>query len=133
MHGKFVSHDTSKSVSASNMMQYLDKENEEAKIKNQHLILEGRADDINPHSVENFFNENFNANDLNDPNSNIDVYTAAQKLDENRGTQKLDSSNFFMLALNPSQKELEHMQKISIDEINDRELNYEHIKDDPVL
>lgn len=131
MHGKFVSHDTSKSVSSSNMMQYLDKENEKAKIQNQHLILDGKADEINPYSVENFFNENFDPSDLDDPNSNIDVYTASEKLDKNRGTQKLDSSNFFMLALNPSQKELEHMQKIAIDELNGRGLNYDDIKENP--
>ena len=35
MHVKIVSHDANKSQSASNIMQYLDKENENEKLKNE--------------------------------------------------------------------------------------------------
>lgn len=46
MHVKFIRHDTSKSISSSNTMLYLDKENQFEKVKNQHLILDGREDEI---------------------------------------------------------------------------------------
>lgn len=129
MHVKFIRHDTSKSISSSNTMLYLDKENQFEKVKNQHLILDGREDEIEPYSVENFFNQNFNPYDLNDPNSNIDIYNASMNIDKNRGTQKLDASNFFMLNISPSQNELEHMETIAIDELNNRGLFFEDVKD----
>lgn len=72
--------------------------------------------------MKNFFNQNFNPYDLNDPNSNIDIYNASMNIDKNRGTQKLDASNFFMLNISPSQNELEHMETIAIDELNNRGL-----------
>lgn len=74
MHVKIVSHDAKKSHSASNIMQYLDKENEKEKLKNEHLILDGKEDEINPNSVEYFFNQDYDPLDLNDPNSKINVW-----------------------------------------------------------
>lgn len=130
MYVNIISHDTTKSKSASNIMQYLEKENEKEKLKNEELILEGKEDEINPNSVEYFFNQDFNPYDLSDPNSRINMFEASQKLDENRGTQNLSSSNFYMLNISPSQKELEHMEKISIEELENRGLILEEIKHD---
>lgn len=130
MYVNIVSHDTSKSKSASNIMQYLEKENEKEKLKNEELILEGREDEININSVEYFFNQDFNPYDLEDPNSRINVFDASKMLDDNRGTQNLSASNFYMLNISPSQKELEHMENISIDELKNRGLLYDHVKHD---
>ncbi|WP_123855570.1 DUF5712 family protein [Chryseobacterium shandongense] len=128
MHVKIVSHDAKKSQSASNIMQYLDKENEKEKLKNEHLILEGKENEINPNSVEYFFNQDYNPYDLEDPNSKINVFEAADNLDKNRGTQNLSSSNFYMLNISPSQQELEHMEKIAIEELTNRGLIFEDIR-----
>ncbi len=130
MYVNIISHDTTKSKSASNIMQYLEKENEKEKLKNEELILEGKEDEINPNSVEYFFNQDFNPYDLADPNSRINMFEASQKLDENRGTQNLSSSNFYMLNISPSQKELEHMEKIAIEELENRGLIFDDIKHD---
>jgi len=130
MHVKIVSHDAKKSQSAANIMQYLDKENENEKLKNEHLILEGKEDEINPNSVEYFFNQDYNPYDLEDPNSRINVFEAADNLDKNRGTQNLSSSNFYMLNISPSQQELEHMEKIAVEELVNRGLIFEDIKGD---
>lgn len=128
MHVKIVSHDAKKSQSASNIMQYLDKENEKEKLKNEHLILEDEEDEINPSSVEYFFNQDYNPYDLEDANSKINVFEAADNLDKNRGTQNLSSSNFYMLNISPSQQELEHMEKIAIEELTNRGLIFEDIQ-----
>lgn len=130
MHVKIVSHDANKSQSASNIMQYLDKENENEKLKNEHLILEGKEDEISANSVEYFFNQDYNPYDLEDPNSRINVFEAADSLDKNRGTQNLSSSNFYMLNISPSQQELEHMEKIAVEELINRGLIFEYIKGD---
>jgi len=131
MHVKIVSHDAEKSQSSSNIMQYLDKENEKKKIENDHLILNGKEEEINPNSVEYFFNQDYNPYDLEDPNSKINVYEASEKLDGNRGTQNLASSNFYMLNISPSQKELEHMDTIAVEELNKRGLILDKIENDP--
>jgi len=130
MHVKIVSHDASKSQSSSNIIQYLDKENEKKKIENEHLILEGKEEEINPNSVEYFFNQDYNPYDLEDPNSKVNVYEASSKLDANRGTQNLSASNFYMLNISPSQQELEHMQMIALDELKNRGLVLENIEGD---
>ncbi|MDY3538176.1 DUF5712 family protein [Riemerella anatipestifer] len=129
MYSNFISHDAEKSVSSSNIFQYLDKENSEEKLKNQSLIAEGKEEEINPNSVEHFFNQDFNPYDLEDKNSMIDVYEASMQIDKNRGTQSLSSSNFYMLNISPSQKELKHMEKIAIEELENRGLKYDEIKD----
>ena len=90
MHVKIVSHDASKSQSSSNIIQYLDKENEKKKIENEHLILDGKEEEINPNSVEYFFNQDYNPYDLEDPNSKVNVYEASSKLDANRGVNSID-------------------------------------------
>lgn len=130
MHVKIVSHDASKSQSSSNIIQYLDKENEKKKIENEHLILEEKEEEINPNSVEYFFNQDYNPYDLEDPNSKVNVYEASSKLDANRGTQNLSASNFYMLNISPSQQELEHMQMIALDELKNRGLVLENIEGD---
>ena len=42
------------------------------------------------------------------------------ELDNNRGSQKLSSSNFFMLNISPSKLELEHMEKLAEIELKNR-------------
>ena len=130
MYLNIISHDAGKSKSASNIMQYLDKENEKEKLKNRDLILEGKEDEINPNSVEYFFNQDYNPKDLSDPNSKINLFEASENLDNNRGTQNYASSNFYMLNISPSQKELEHLEKVAIEELKNRGLVFEEIKND---
>lgn len=130
MYPKFTSHDAKKSSSSSQTFNYLEKENNAAKLKNEQLILEGREDEIEPNSVEYFFNQDFNPFDINDKNSLIDMYEATMKIDANRGTQKLDSSNFYMLNLSPSVPEQEHMENIAMDELKSRGLILEDVQHD---
>lgn len=130
MYVNIISHDSTKSKSATNIMQYLEKENEREKLKNEELILNGKVDEINPNSVEYFFNQDFNPNYLLDPNSKINMYEASENLDRNRGTQNLASSNFYMLNISPSQKELEHLDKIAEEELKNRGLVLDEIKND---
>lgn len=130
MYLNIISHDAGKSKSASNIMQYLDKENEREKLKNEELILEGKEEEINPNSVEYFFNQDYNPKDLSDPNSKINLFAASENLDNNRGTQNLASSNFYMLNISPSQKELEHLENIAIEELKNRGLVFDEIKND---
>lgn len=130
MYINITSHEAKKSQSSSNIFLYLDKENQEQKLKNE--ILEGKEDEINPNSVEYFFNQDYNPYDLNDENSRVDIYEASEKIDKNRGTQNLSSSNFYMLNVSPSEKELKHMEKIAEDELDSRGLKYEECKDNEV-
>lgn len=130
MYLNIISHNVKKSQSSSNVFLYLDKENLDEKLKNQSLILEGREDEINPNSVEHFFNQDFDPYKLEDENSKIDVYTAIEKIDKNRGTQNLSSNNFYMLNISPSEKELQHMESIAEEELKDRGLIYEECKKD---
>lgn len=132
MYLNITSHNAKVSPSSSGVFAYLEKENAYAKIKNQHLILDGKEEEIDQYSEEHFFNQNFNPYDLDDPNSKINQWEASEAIDKNRGTQSLKSANFYMLNLSPSQKEQEHMEKLAIEELANRGLNYEECKDDSV-
>ena len=132
MYLNITSHNAKVSPSSSGVFAYLEKENAGAKIKNQYLILDGKEEEIDQYSEEHFFNQNFNPYDLDDPNSKINQWEASEAIDKNRGTQSLKSANFYMLNLSPSQKEQEHMEKLAIEELANRGLNYEECKDDSV-
>lgn len=131
MYANIGSHKTVSGTSSGNTFDYLDKENRLEKIRNQDFILEGMEDKINPHSQENFFNQDFNPHNLNDPNSLVSQYQAAFEIDNNRGSQNLKSSNFYMLNLSPSAHELEHLDKKAIVELESRGLKFEEVKDSP--
>lgn len=131
MHANISSHNSAKGVSSGNVFDYLEKENRLEKIGNNNLILEGREEEINPLSEEHFFNQDFNPYDLNDKNSLISQFEAASEIDTNRGTQNLKSSNFYMLNINPSIAEQLHMEKIAVEELNNRGLVFEQVKDNP--
>lgn len=131
MYLNIISHNAKNYQSSSNVFLYLDKENQQEKLHHQNLISEGRADEINPNTVEHFFNQNFNPYDLNDVNSKIDVYQASEMIDKNRGSKSLSSSNFYMINVAPSEQELEHMKSIAVDELKNRGLNFDDCKYEP--
>lgn len=129
MYINFISHSAVKSPSSSNVFHYLEKENEMAKLKNKTLFLEGRENEVNKNLEEYFFNQDFDINNqLNDPNGKIDVFMASEQIDENRGTQNLSSSNFYMLNISPSENELKHMEKLAEQELDRRGLFWENCK-----
>lgn len=127
MYINFVAHNTEKSSSSLGVFQYLEKENEEEKLKNQYLILEGRGEEVNNNLEEFFFNQDFDiSNQDNDPNGKINLYEASEQIDKNRGSQNLSSSNFYMINISPSQYELKHMENIAEQELERRGLKFEN-------
>lgn len=129
MYINFISHNTEKSSSSSNVFHYLEKENEMSKLKNETLILEGRDDEVNKNLEEYFFNQDFDINNqLDDPNGKINIWEAIEGIDNNRGTQNLSSSNFYMLNISPSERELKHMENLAEQELNRRGLFWENCK-----
>jgi len=105
MHISFTAHKASGSSSSSNLIEYLDKENQ----------LSNMNQDIK--SNEKFFDSNYSALHSDEQIKSNDVIN---NLDNNRGSQKLNSSNFFMLNVSPSKDELLHMEKIALDELQMR-------------
>ena len=94
MHSNIISHNSDAGISSGNTLDYLEKENRNEKVLNNHLILEGREDEINPNSEEHFFSQDFNPYDLSDKNSLISQLEATYEIYNNRGTQNLKYSNF---------------------------------------
>lgn len=131
MHANIISHNSATGISSGNTLDYLEKENRNEKILNNHLILEGKEDEINPNSEEHFFSQDFNPYDLSDKNSLISQLEATYEIDNNRGTQNLKSSNFYMLNLNPSLSEQLHMENIAMEELKSRGLFFEKVKENP--
>ena len=82
-------------------------------------------------SSENFFTQDFTLDNLFDESSNTSVLSAIQQLDNNRGTQGLNASNFYMINLAPNTKELEHLERIAVEELERRGLILDDIKDSP--
>lgn len=132
MYLNIISHNPSKSsISASNVMNYLEKENRQQKIRNQELIAEGREDEVQEHDIEYFFNQDFDPKNVNDSNGLINEFEASAQLDSNRGAKSLKESNFYMLNISPSHKELKHIEKIAVKELESRGIFYEDCKKDP--
>ena len=104
MHISFTAHNASNSASSSNLIEYLEKENQSLG------------------SNEHFFNSEYNANN---PIQDIDTSSIASSIDNNRGSQNYESSNFYMLNISPSAAELAHMEKLAIDELEYRGLDEE--------
>lgn len=105
MHVSFTAHDAKSSTSSSNLIEYLDKENQLNNVNNE----------VN--NYENYFDTNY---DSVNSNQKIDAQEIINKLDSNRGSQKLSSSNFYMINISPSKYELQHMEKIAEKELNSR-------------
>lgn len=109
MHISYAAHIPANSgTSSSNLIEYLDKENQ----------IDNNKDEIK--GQESFF-----SSDYDSQNSNIEIDTAdiIQQLDNNRGSQKLASSNFYMINVSPSYDEILHMENIAIQELEKRGLN----------
>ena len=105
MHISYTAHNSKVSTSSSNLIEYLDKENE---LNNN---LEGVR------TQESFFDTNYSSLNINQDLKTNDIIN---QLDNNRGSQKLSSSNFFMINVSPSFEELKHMEKIADDELKKR-------------
>ena len=105
MHISFTAHDSKSSTSSSSLIEYLDKENQIKNINNEYKIY------------ENYFDTNY---DSTNSNQKIDAQEIINNLDSNRGSQKLSSSNFYMINVSPSRYELEHMEKIAENELKNR-------------
>lgn len=105
MHVSFTAHDAKSSTSSSNLIEYLDKENQLNNVNNE----------VN--NYENYFDTNY---DSVNSNQKIDAQEIINNLDSNRGSQKLSSSNFYMINISPSKYELQHMEKIAEKELNSR-------------
>lgn len=132
MYSKIQNHSpASHGKSSSKLIQYLDKENAEIKLENQYLILEGRENEVNPLAEESFFNQDFDLENLDGDGNNVSTFAAISQLDNNRGTQGLSVSNFYILNIAPNQNELLHIEKIAENELKRRGLIYEEIKDVP--
>jgi hypothetical protein len=102
MHISFTAHNTSASSSSSNLINYLEKENQ---------LQE---------SNEKFFNSEYSCDS---PSNAIEGSKVFSDIDSNRGSQNFDSSNFYMLNISPSADELAHMEKLAIVELSKRGLN----------
>lgn len=105
MHVSFTAHDAKSSTSSSNLIEYLDKENQLNNINDE------------AKTYENYFNTDY---DSVNSNQKIDAQEIINNLDSNRGSQKLSSSNFYMINISPSKYELQHMEKIAEKELNSR-------------
>ncbi len=105
MHISFTAHKADSSTSSSNLVEYLDKENQLNNINSEQK------------DYENFFDGAYNS--VN-PFQEIETGTIINELDNNRGSQKLTSSNFYMLNISPSKFELDHMEKLAEKELKNR-------------
>ncbi len=132
MYSKIQNHNTTiHGNSSSGLMRYLDKENENTIDPNSVLSEDFSSDENNKMSSENFFTQDFTLDNLFDESSNTSVLSAIQQLDNNRGTQGLNASNFYMINLAPNTKELEHLERIAVEELERRGLILDDIKDSP--
>ena len=118
MHISFTAHNSNSSTSSSSLIEYLDKEN--------HLQNE-RGEGL---TIENYFNSDY---DSINSNQEINSQEIINNLDSNRGSQKLASSNFYMLNVSPSKFELEHMEKIAEAELKNRGLEENNNKASQLL
>ena len=103
MNIKFIAHDAKSSSSCSGLVEYLNKENE---IDTDKVRLQ-----------ENFFNQEYTESQ---PLQNIEMDDVKDAIDSNRGSRKLNESNFYMLNISPSKDELKHLEKIAVAELTQR-------------
>lgn len=120
MYINFTSHSTEKSISSSDLFNYLEKEN-------------SGFDKGSKTEEEFFFNQNMNLEILRDKNSRISMTDAIQQIDENRGTQNLKSSNFYMLNVSPSEKELRHLESVAVAELEKQGFVFSEIENNSEL
>jgi hypothetical protein len=105
MHISFSAHNAKSNSSSSNLIEYLDKENQ----------IENNLNEVK--SYESFFNTDY---DSINSNQNLNTNYIINELDNNRGSQKLDSSNFYMINISPSQDEMNLMEKLAKEELEKR-------------
>ena len=109
MHISYTAHLPANSgTSSSNLIEYLDKENQ----------IDFNNDEIKGH--ESFFNSEY---DSQNPQLEMNTSDVIEALDTNRGSQKLSSSNFYMINVSPSYDEIEQMEKNAIQELEERGLS----------
>lgn len=109
MHISYTAHLPANSgTSSSNLIEYLDKENQ----------IDFNNDEIKGH--ESFFNSEY---DSQNPQSELNTSDVIEALDSNRGSQKLSSSNFYMINVSPSYDEIAQMEKNAIQELEERGLS----------
>ena len=135
MYVKFTAHSPSKNGASSRaIFDYLDKENQAQRDRD---IQEWRNGDIseerreellqNFYNYDNLFNQDFDLNNLDDKKNHISVETAFRMIDENKGTRSSKESNFYMLNVSPSAKELEHLEKQAEEILAERGLNKDEV------
>ncbi|NJM80500.1 MAG: hypothetical protein HC854_14395 [Flavobacterium sp.] len=112
MHISYTAHNSKSSTSCSNLIEYLDKENQ---IKNN-------TDEVK--KIEYFFNSEYDSVNSENEISTTDIIN---ELDNNRGSQKLSSSNYYMMNVSPSFYELKHMENIAIQELNKRGIREDEV------
>ena len=95
MYAKIQSHDASFSTSSKSAVEYLSKENG---------------------GLGKFFSHDYTFENQREFNARETI----DSLDENRGRQNLRASNYYMLTLSPSKKELAHIEKLAEHELNSR-------------
>lgn len=117
----YVNFNVGNKNSSFSLFEYLGKESKE-EAKNAGNFLKAEA---------YFFNHSYNPMDLADKNNMITINEAYNKIDENLGTQNKNNANFYMLNISPSQSELQHLEKIAIEELNNRGLFYEQAQKTP--
>lgn len=104
MHISYTAHNPNSNISSTSIVEYLDKENN-LNINNDGFMMDG------------FFNS-----DYSEDNTSQSILTneIINQLDNNRGTMNKKQANFFMLNVAPSSKELNHIEKLAIDELSKR-------------
>ncbi|MET7038772.1 DUF5712 family protein [Elizabethkingia miricola] len=130
MFADFKFHNAKEGSSSGGLFHYLEKENQGRIIENQNLVLEGKEIEEGK-DIEYFFNEDFNPYDLSDPNSKINVFEAIDKIDNNRGSKSFKDSNFYLLNIAPSQKELRHLEALAVAELESRGLFMDKVRNVP--
>lgn len=120
MHISFTAHNTSTSTSSFSLIDYLDKENQAYEnVENEIGEIE-KIETQKQYEHESFFDGNFSEKNTN---QKIGIDEVVNNIDNNRGTQNLKQSNFYMMNVSPSKSELAHMEKLSDTELQKRGLD----------
>jgi Family of unknown function (DUF5712) len=111
MYINYTAHSPSTSLSCTSLIEYLDKENQ----------IENSKKDIK--SLEYFFNSDY---DSINSEQELKTQDVIHSIDNNRGSQKLSSSNFFMINISPSPSELKHMENIAVETLSKKGIRREN-------
>ena len=110
MHIKFIAHDAKNNANCNGLVEYLNKENEQA---SQNVKLQ-----------ENFFNHDYNEKQ---PFQDISLDQIKHDINSNRGSRKETESNFYMINISPSKDELSHIENLAENELFSRGINAENL------